>query len=165
MLYLFWVWNQNGVVRILVIFKIGLCSAISFKRSWRELSIDVAEHGSMLKNDRYPLYPRVSFIRKTGIAFPRRGFVFTVWPNFKEIYDDFSRIMTNICWIYLNISQISVNSGLRVKKITENSHVSTESNSRISRRSTRYQPDIKTFRTPDITRCHPSGKVGQESLV
>jgi len=29
-------------------FKIGLCSAISFKRSRRELSIDVAEHRPML---------------------------------------------------------------------------------------------------------------------
>jgi len=31
-------------------FKIGLCSAISFKKSRRELSIDVAEHGSFLGN-------------------------------------------------------------------------------------------------------------------
>jgi len=30
--------------------KIGLCSTISFKRSRRELSIDVAEHKSTLKN-------------------------------------------------------------------------------------------------------------------
>ena len=32
------------------IFKVDLCSAISFERSRRELSIDVAEHRSMLKN-------------------------------------------------------------------------------------------------------------------
>jgi len=31
-------------------FKIGLCAATSFERSWRELSIDVAEHGSILEN-------------------------------------------------------------------------------------------------------------------
>jgi len=31
-------------------FQIDPCSAISFKRSRRELSIDVAEHRSMLKN-------------------------------------------------------------------------------------------------------------------
>jgi len=92
MLYLFWVWNQNGgdtyfgyfsrqvyvqpyhskglgesfslmwlniglswkireqcVFRLF--FKVGLCSAISFNRSRRELSIiDVAENRSMLKN-------------------------------------------------------------------------------------------------------------------
>jgi len=34
----------------LLFFKIGLCSAISFKRSRRELSIDVAEHRFMSKN-------------------------------------------------------------------------------------------------------------------
>ena len=49
MLYLVWV-SQNGDGSILVIFKIGLCSAISFKRSQRELSIDVAEHSSIMKN-------------------------------------------------------------------------------------------------------------------
>jgi len=31
-------------------FEIGLCSAVSFKRSRRELSIDMAEHRSVLKN-------------------------------------------------------------------------------------------------------------------
>ena len=60
-------------------FKIDLCSAISFKRSRRELSIDVAEHRSILKNSQYTHNPRFSFIPKTGIAFPEnRGFVFTV---------------------------------------------------------------------------------------
>jgi len=38
------------MLHILVIFKINLCSAISFKRPRRKLSIDVAEHGSILKN-------------------------------------------------------------------------------------------------------------------
>jgi len=42
---------KTGVVRILVIFKIDLCSVTSFKRSWRDLSIDVAEHRSILKNN------------------------------------------------------------------------------------------------------------------
>jgi len=32
-------------------FKIDLCSTISFKRSRRELSIDVAEHRSILKDE------------------------------------------------------------------------------------------------------------------
>jgi len=54
--------------------KIGPCSAVSLKRSRRELSINVAEHRSMLKIYRNTLYPRFSFIPKTGIAFP----VFTV---------------------------------------------------------------------------------------
>ena len=33
-------------------FEIDLCSAISFKRSQRELSIDVAEHRSILEHKR-----------------------------------------------------------------------------------------------------------------
>jgi len=42
--------KNKGVVRILVIFKIDLCSATSFKRPRQELSIDVAELRSILKN-------------------------------------------------------------------------------------------------------------------
>jgi len=54
--------KSKGVVRILVIFEhekgspilmfleIDLCSAILFKRSQRELSIDVAVHSSILKD-------------------------------------------------------------------------------------------------------------------
>jgi len=42
--------KSKGVVLILIIFKIDLCSAISFKRSRRELSIDVAEHKPVLKS-------------------------------------------------------------------------------------------------------------------
>jgi len=52
-------------------FMIGICSAISFKRSRRELPIDVAEHRSTLKNNQIMHYPRFSFIPKTGIAFPK----------------------------------------------------------------------------------------------
>jgi len=33
-----------------------------------------------------------------------------------EYLTDFSRILKNICWIYLNIRQISVDSGQGVKK-------------------------------------------------
>jgi len=49
--------------------------------------------------------------------------------------------------MYLNINQVSVDSGQRVKKLEAvvNSHVSTESNSRISR----------PFVTQDIMSCHP----------
>jgi len=68
-------WRYRMPPGILVTFKVGLCSALSFKRSRRELSIHVAEHRSMSKN--YEYYPRCSFITKTGIA-PKRGFVFTV---------------------------------------------------------------------------------------
>ena len=41
---------DGGIVDIFNIFKIDLRSAIYFKRSWRELSIDVAEHRYILKN-------------------------------------------------------------------------------------------------------------------
>ena len=51
-------------------------SAISFKKSRRELSIDAAEHKSMLKNNQNTHLPRFNFIPKTGIAFPKRGFRF-----------------------------------------------------------------------------------------
>jgi len=58
-------------------FKIGLCSAISFKRSRWELSIDVAEHRSVWKNCQYTYYTRFNFIPKTGSS-PKTCFVFTV---------------------------------------------------------------------------------------
>jgi len=57
-------------------FEIGLGSAISFKRSRRELPIDVAEHRSMLENYQNMHYPRFSFIPKTGIVFLQKGFCF-----------------------------------------------------------------------------------------
>jgi len=61
--------TKTGVVRI---FKIGICSAISFKRSRRELSIDVTEHRSTLKNYQNTHYPRFSVI-PTDIASPKTG--------------------------------------------------------------------------------------------
>jgi len=48
-----------------------------FKKSRRELSMDVAEHRSTLKNYQNAHYPFLKFIAKTGVAFPKRGFVFT----------------------------------------------------------------------------------------
>ena len=57
-------------------FKVGLCSAISFKRSRRELSIDVAELLSMLKNFQNMHYSRFSSIPKTGKALPKMGDLF-----------------------------------------------------------------------------------------
>jgi len=41
---------QTGVCIFWLFFKIGLCSALSFERYRQELSIDVAEHRSILKN-------------------------------------------------------------------------------------------------------------------
>jgi len=57
--------TKTRAVRILV--KIGLCSAISFGRSRRELFIDVAKH--CFKNTKYQnTYDlRFSFTSKTGI--------------------------------------------------------------------------------------------------
>ena len=42
---------KRGLYVLWSFFKIALCSAISFKRSRRELSIDVAEHRSTLRNN------------------------------------------------------------------------------------------------------------------
>jgi len=47
--YLFWVWNKNGGSKYFGFQDtVDLCSATSFKRSPRELSIDVAEHRYIL---------------------------------------------------------------------------------------------------------------------
>jgi len=53
-----------------LLFKLGIRSAISFKRSRRELSIDLAEqiYIEKLPNTHYPGF---SFISKTGVAFPK----------------------------------------------------------------------------------------------
>jgi len=72
MLYLFWcVKSKTGMVRFWLFFKIGI--GISFKRSQRKLSIDVAELRPMLKNYQNTHYPRFSFIPKTGTVFPKTG--------------------------------------------------------------------------------------------
>jgi len=71
---------KRGCYVFWLFFKIGLCSATSLKRSRRELSIDVAEHGSMLKNYQNTHYPCFSFIPKTGMAFPNRGIFYSVSP-------------------------------------------------------------------------------------
>ena len=57
-------------------FKIDPCSAILFKRSRRELSIDVAEQRSMLKSNRNTPYPRFNFIPETGTTFLKMGVLF-----------------------------------------------------------------------------------------
>ena len=55
-------------------------SAKSF-RSRRELSIDVAEHRTILKNNQNSYYPRFSFRSKTGIELPETGvsFLLRIW--------------------------------------------------------------------------------------
>jgi len=61
------------VVRVLV----GLCSATSLKRSRRELFINVAEHRSMLKNNKSKLPVLVSYPKQVQHS-QNGGFVFTV---------------------------------------------------------------------------------------
>jgi len=67
--------TKKGMVRIFVILQDIICSGISLKRSRRELSIDVAEHRSMLKNYQNTHNPRLSFKPKTG-TIPQNGFLF-----------------------------------------------------------------------------------------
>jgi len=61
--------KPNGAVRNLVIFQEDLCSATSINKSQRELPIDVAEHGSILKNYHSTYLPRFDFTTKTGMEF------------------------------------------------------------------------------------------------
>jgi len=61
---------------------------------------------------------------------------------------DFSRILKNISWIHLNISQISVDSGQREKKIEK--FLKTAMFLRnLKAGYQRYQPDIRAICTPD----------------
>jgi len=59
-----------------LIFKVYRCSATSFKRSRRELSIYVAEHTSILKNNQNTYYLRFSCTLKTGVEIPVTGVAF-----------------------------------------------------------------------------------------
>ena len=72
--------QKRGCNAFWLFFKVAPCSAISSKRSWRELFIDVTEQKSVLKNRQNTHSPCFSFIPKTGIAFPKTGgFLFTVF--------------------------------------------------------------------------------------
>jgi len=90
--------TKTRLVLIGIFFKIDLCSAIPFKRFRRGLSIDVAEHRSILKNYQNTYNPRFSFTPKTGIAFPKtgvlfllcRGFRYTVHANVHCLSDEFT---------------------------------------------------------------------------
>jgi len=61
--------------------KVDLCSAASFKSSRQELSIDMAEHRSILKNNQNT-YPRFSYTPKTGVELPEMGILFSLCPAF-----------------------------------------------------------------------------------
>jgi len=58
--------EQTPILNHGLLFKIDLFSAISFKRSRRELSIDVAEQRSILKNYQNRYYPSFILTLKTG---------------------------------------------------------------------------------------------------
>ena len=74
--------TQSGVVYVFwLFFTIGLCSATSFKRPWRELFDDVTGHRSMLKKKIKFALSRFSFPPKTGIAFPKTGIDFIAYPQ------------------------------------------------------------------------------------
>jgi len=62
--------TKTGVVIFLLFFKIYVGLAISFKWSWRELSIDVAEHRFILQNYWNTHYARFSFTSKTRYGTP-----------------------------------------------------------------------------------------------
>jgi len=112
------VWNYNGG-NAWSVFKIYPCSATSFKRPRWELSTDVAEHRSTLKNDQNKYNPRFSFIPRTGIAFPRkRRFVFTGYypficqllpkiANSSNILLNCSKVVWDNQHVHANVSDMS----------------------------------------------------------
>jgi len=73
---------KRGWYVVWLFFQIGLCSAISLKRSRRELSIHVAEYRSTLENYRNTHQPCFSFIPKTGIASSNKGILVLLWCSF-----------------------------------------------------------------------------------
>jgi len=68
--------TKAGVVRILVIFDIDVCSATSFESFRRDLLNDMAERRPISKNNRNTYHPRFGFTPKTGKAFLITGFCF-----------------------------------------------------------------------------------------
>jgi len=74
--------NSKGLERILIIFqdRPRLYSAILFRRSRRELSINVAVHRSILKNNQNTNYPRFVFTPKTGESSLKQKFRFYCVP-------------------------------------------------------------------------------------
>ena len=68
--------KNNRVERILVIFEDRPMFRHIIQKVSARAFIDVAEHRSILKKIPYTHYPRLSFRPKTGIAFPKTGFLF-----------------------------------------------------------------------------------------
>ena len=64
--------TKTGMVRTLSS-ETRVCLATCFKRSGRELSIDMAEHQSIFKNYHNGYHPRLGFTPKKGIAFHKTG--------------------------------------------------------------------------------------------
>jgi len=60
---------KHGETSIWLFLKINLSTTISMERSRRELSIDVVIHKGILKNNQITLFPRFTFIHKTGENF------------------------------------------------------------------------------------------------
>ena len=86
----FFLFFFSGKYLIWLFFKIDLCSAISFKRSRRELSINVAEHRSILKNNQNTHYPRFSFTPKRGTKLPETGVLFLLCRRRKHTFREYS---------------------------------------------------------------------------
>jgi len=67
---------------------------------------------------------------------------------------DFRKILQNICWIYLNISQVPVDSGQRVKKLKK-SLKKAMFRPKPTAGYQGYQPYIKAFCTLDSMSSYP----------
>jgi len=80
-------WKIKDLCVFWLFIKIALCSAISFKRSRWELSIDVAKHMSTLKNYWNTHYPHFSFVPKIGVAFPKTFFFLRVLEAYFTWFD------------------------------------------------------------------------------
>jgi len=74
---------KRGWYLFCIFLEIGLRSAISFKRSRRELSIDMAEHRSWFKNYRNTLYHVLVSYPKQVWHSSKRGFRFNCTVNVK----------------------------------------------------------------------------------
>jgi len=67
---------------------------------------------------------------------------------------DFGKILRNISWIYLSISQTPVDSFAKSKNL-EKLLKTAMFRPNLTAGYQGYQPDIKAFCTPDIMRCYP----------
>ena len=65
--------------------------------SRRDLLIDMAEHSSILKNNRSTVNSRFSFVLKTGITSPKTGVLFLLWTHFITFTWRRDSIYCNLC--------------------------------------------------------------------